>query len=49
MKGKKALIPAAGPGTRMLPHTKSIPKDMPPPVARPLIPSNVGDLSAPGL
>ncbi len=33
----KAVIPVAGLGTRMLPATKSIPKEMLPIVDRPLI------------
>ena len=28
MKVRKAIIPAAGLGTRLLPNTKSIPKEM---------------------
>ena len=37
MKVKKAVIPAAGLGTRMLPITKSMPKEMLPIVDRPVI------------
>jgi len=37
MKVRKAVIPAAGLGTRMLPATKSIPKEMLPIVDRPAI------------
>ncbi|MDR2589914.1 MAG: UTP--glucose-1-phosphate uridylyltransferase GalU [Oscillospiraceae bacterium] len=37
MKVKKAVIPAAGLGTRMLPATKSIPKEMLPVVDKPAI------------
>ena len=37
MKVKKALIPAAGFGTRFLPATKSIPKEMIPVVDKPVI------------
>ncbi|MFA4662863.1 UTP--glucose-1-phosphate uridylyltransferase GalU [Pyrococcus kukulkanii] len=37
MKIKKAVIPAAGLGTRMLPITKSMPKEMLPIVDRPVI------------
>ncbi len=37
MKVKKAVIPAAGFGTRMLPYTKSMPKEMYPIVDKPAI------------
>ena len=37
MKVKKAIIPAAGLGSRMLPNTKSIPKEMLPLVDKPVI------------
>ena len=37
MKVKKAIIPVAGLGTRMLPATKAIPKEMLPVVDKPLI------------
>jgi UTP--glucose-1-phosphate uridylyltransferase len=37
MKIRKAVIPAAGFGTRMLPATKAIPKEMLPIVDRPSI------------
>ena len=36
-KIKKAIIPVAGLGTRMLPATKAIPKEMLPLVDKPLI------------
>jgi len=36
-KIKKAVIPVAGLGTRMLPATKAIPKEMLPIVDKPLI------------
>jgi len=37
MKVKKAIIPAAGLGTRFFPATKTIPKEMLPIVDRPII------------
>ena len=37
MKVRKAIIPAAGVGTRFLPATKAIPKELLPVVDRPLI------------
>jgi len=37
MKVRKAVIPAAGLGTRMLPSTKSVPKEMLPLVDKPMI------------
>ena len=37
MKVRKAIIPAAGLGTRLLPNTKSIPKEMMPLVDKPVI------------
>ena len=37
MKVKKAIIPAAGLGTRLLPNTKSIPKEMLPLVDKPVL------------
>lgn len=37
MKIKKAIIPAAGLGTRVLPATKAIPKEMFPIVDKPAI------------
>ena len=37
MKVRKAVIPAAGLGTRMLPATKTVPKEMLPIVDRPAI------------
>ena len=44
MKVRKAIIPAAGLGTRLLPNTKSIPKEMLPLVDKPVIavPTSVG-------
>ena len=43
-KVKKAVIPAAGLGTRMLPATKTVPKEMLPLVDKPVIavPTSVG-------
>ena len=40
MQVKKAVIPVAGLGTRMLPATKAIPKEMLPVVDKPLIHEN---------
>src|SRR5436853_7424315 len=37
MKVRKAVIPAAGLGTRVLPATKSIPKEMIPIIDKPMI------------
>ena len=37
MKVRKAVIPAAGLGTRMLPVTKTVPKEMLPMVDKPVI------------
>ena len=37
MKVRKAVIPAAGLGTRMLPVTKTVPKEMLPMVDRPVM------------
>ena len=37
MKVKKAVIPAAGYGTRLLPASKAVPKEMIPVVDRPAI------------
>ena len=37
MKVRKAVIPAAGLGTRMLPATKTVPKEMLPLVDKPVI------------
>ena len=44
MKVRKAVIPAAGLGTRMLPATKTVPKEMLPLVDKPVIavPTSVG-------
>ena len=43
-KVKKAVIPVAGLGTRMLPATKAIPKEMLPLVDKPLIQYVVNEL-----
>lgn len=37
MKIKKAIIPAAGLGTRLLPATKALPKEMLPIIDKPMI------------
>ena len=49
MKVLKAVIPVAGLGTRMLPATKAIPKEMLPLVDRPLIQFIVEECAAAGL
>ena len=46
---KKVVIPVAGLGTRMLPATKAIPKEMLPLVDRPLIQFIVEECAAAGL
>ena len=46
---KKAVIVAAGAGTRFLPITKSIPKEMLPLLSRPLIHYNVEEITASGI
>ncbi|MFP3831242.1 sugar phosphate nucleotidyltransferase, partial [Pseudomonas sp. SIMBA_021] len=45
----KAVIPVAGLGTRMLPATKAIPKEMLPVVDRPLIQYVVNEAVAAGI
>ena len=45
----KAVIPAAGMGTRFLPATKAIPKEMLPVVDRPAIQYVVEEAAAAGL
>ena len=45
----KAVIPVAGLGTRMLPATKAIPKEMLPIVDRPLIQYIVEEVAAAGI
>ena len=49
MKIKKAVIPAAGLGTRMLPATKTIPKEMLPLVDKPVIQYIVEEAVAAGI
>ena len=49
MKVRKAIIPAAGLGTRMLPNTKSIPKEMLPLVDKPVIQYIVEEAVAAGV
>ncbi|TAN64204.1 UTP--glucose-1-phosphate uridylyltransferase, partial [bacterium] len=49
MNIKKAVFPAAGFGTRFLPATKAIPKEMLPLVDKPLIQYAVEEAKASGL
>lgn len=49
MRVKKAIIPAAGLGTRLLPNTKSIPKEMLPLVDKPVIQYIVEEAVAAGV
>jgi UTP--glucose-1-phosphate uridylyltransferase len=49
MKVKKAVIPAAGLGTRMLPATKTIPKEMLPMVDKPVIQYIIEEAVASGI
>ncbi len=49
MRVRKAVIPAAGLGTRLLPNTKSIPKEMLPLVDKPVIQYIVEDAVAAGV
>ena len=49
MRVKKAIIPAAGLGTRLLPNTKSIPKEMLPLVDKPVIQYIVEEAVAAGI
>ncbi len=46
---KKAVIPAAGYGTRFLPITKAIPKEMLPIIDRPTIEFIVNEAKASGI
>ena len=49
MKVRKAIIPAAGLGTRLLPNTKSIPKEMLPLVDKPVLQYIVEEAIAAGV
>ena len=49
MKVRKAIIPAAGLGTRLLPNTKSIPKEMLPLVDKPVLQYIVEEAVAAGV
>lgn len=49
MRVKKAVIPVAGLGTRMLPATKAIPKEMLPVVDKPLIQYVIEEAAAAGI
>ena len=49
MRGRKAVLPAAGFGTRFLPATKAIPKEMIPLVDRPIIQYAVEEAVASGI
>ena len=49
MKVRKAIIPAAGLGTRLLPNTKSVPKEMLPLVDKPVIQYIVEEAVAAGI
>ncbi len=49
MKVRKAVIPAAGVGTRFLPTSKSVPKELLPILDKPLIQYGVEELAAAGL
>ena len=49
MKVQKAVIPAAGLGTRFLPATKASPKEMLPIVDKPLIQYAVEEAAAAGI
>src|SRR5437868_6610157 len=49
MKIRKAVIPAAGFGTRFLPQTKAMPKEMLPVVDKPIIQYIVEELVAAGI
>lgn len=49
MKVRKAVIPAAGLGTRFMPATKSIPKEMFPVVDKPILLFNIEEIAAAGI
>ena len=49
MKVRKAIIPAAGLGTRLLPNTKSIPKEMLPLVDKPVLQYSVEEAVSAGV
>ena len=49
MKVRKAVIPAAGLGTRMLPATKTVPKEMLPMVDKPVIQYIIEEAVAAGI
>lgn len=49
LKVKKAVIPVAGLGTRMLPATKAIPKEMLPVVTKPIIQYIIEEISYSGI
>ena len=49
MKDRKAVIPAAGLGTRMLPATKTVPKEMLPMVDKPVIQYIIEEAVAAGI
>ena len=49
MKVRKAVIPAAGLGTRMLPATKTVPKEMLPMVDKPVIQYIIEEAVASGI
>ena len=48
-KVRKAIIPAGGFGTRMLPATKAVPKELLPVVDKPLIQFIVEEIVASGI
>ena len=49
MKVRKAVIPAAGLGTRMLPATKTVPKEMLPMVDKPALQYIIEEAAAAGM
>jgi len=46
---RKAVFPVAGLGSRFLPATKAIPKDMPPVIGRPVIQYKVDEAREAGV